>query len=29
MEDDLASDDLAGVDGYLTDASKYMETYLN
>ncbi len=29
MEDDLASDDLAGVDGYLTDSSKYMETYLN
>jgi hypothetical protein len=28
-EDDLASDDLAGVDGYLTDSSKYMQTYLN
>ncbi len=29
VDDDLASDDLAGVDGYLTDASKFMETYLN
>ena len=29
MEDDLASDEMAGVDGYLTDANKYMETYLN
>ena len=31
LGDDLADDgdELAGVDGYLTDASKYMETYLN
>lgn len=31
MADDLAGEDdeLAGVDGYLTDANKYMQTYLN
>lgn len=29
MEDSDLAEDLAGVDGYMTDASKYMETYLN